>query len=90
MERCQGGELHHGRGIERAVLDVLYDPKLNVPPRTEKLARTRLDTKTTPAPFAGPMVRIRFPPAGSLRTIGSVSFRDRDILDLIGRTRDRG
>jgi hypothetical protein len=53
MERCRGGELHHGRGIERAVLDVLYDPKLNVPPRTEKSARTRLDTKTTPDAFRG-------------------------------------
>jgi hypothetical protein len=72
MERCQGGELHHGRGIERAVLDVLYDPKLNVPPQTEKLARTRLDTKTTPAPFAGPTVRIRFPPAASLLRKGGL------------------
>jgi hypothetical protein len=35
-------------------------------PLTEKSARTRTDSMTTPDASAGPMVRIRFPPAGSL------------------------
>ena len=47
--------------------DVTANPTAELDhPLTEKSARTRTDSMTTPDASAGPMVRIRFPPAASL------------------------